>query len=288
MKPYKCTDEDLAQVRYPVLATPKIDGIRCVKLNGKALTASLKPVPNLYIRGLIERSSLPNGFDGELVTPGTFQETTSAVMSELGTPTFTWRVFDWYAHIDYEHRIKELNMWFEANKCGFAEPVLPDLVINEIRLLDFEEECLRQDYEGLCFRQPLGVYKCGRSTLKEGGLLALKRFIDSEAIIIGWAEQLHNNNPAFTGELGQTKRSKAMVGLLGTGVLGAFKVRDIKTNIEFEVGTGFLRGQRMSYWEQRDLLVNRIIKYKSFPHGTLDKPRHPVFLGFRDPTDMTS
>ena len=30
--------EDIEKIQYPVLGTPKIDGIRCLKINGKAVT----------------------------------------------------------------------------------------------------------------------------------------------------------------------------------------------------------------------------------------------------------
>mgnify|MGYP006263262291 CR=1 FL=1 len=43
------TLESLADVRYPVYATPKIDGIRCIKVGGRALTRTFKPIPNVYI-----------------------------------------------------------------------------------------------------------------------------------------------------------------------------------------------------------------------------------------------
>jgi len=37
--------ESLDQLRYPVLATPKLDGIRCLLWQGRAMTRKLKPIP---------------------------------------------------------------------------------------------------------------------------------------------------------------------------------------------------------------------------------------------------
>ena len=33
---------DLTELRYPILASPKLDGVRCIKSNGQALSRKLK------------------------------------------------------------------------------------------------------------------------------------------------------------------------------------------------------------------------------------------------------
>jgi hypothetical protein len=72
---------------FPVLATPKLDGIRCLKLGGKALTRSFKPISNRFVREWIE-ANLPDGVDGELMLrDGTFSETTSAIGRRDGIRT---------------------------------------------------------------------------------------------------------------------------------------------------------------------------------------------------------
>ena len=48
------TVEDISKLRYPLLASPKLDGIRCVKLNGKALTRKQKQAE--YHRGWYQRN----------------------------------------------------------------------------------------------------------------------------------------------------------------------------------------------------------------------------------------
>jgi DNA ligase-1 len=63
-------------------------------------------------------------------------------------------------------------------------------------------------------------------------------------------------------------------------------VKDLKTGVEFDIGTGFTESQRQLLWAQGDNLMGKIVKYKSQPTGVKDKPRFPVFLGFRDKVDM--
>ncbi|MEI6656583.1 MAG: hypothetical protein WCP45_17605, partial [Verrucomicrobiota bacterium] len=89
----KCESPHL--LPFPVLATPKLDGIRCLKLGGKALTRSFKPISNRFAREWIE-ANLPDGLDGELMLRGgTFNETTSAIGARDGTPDFVFHVFDY-------------------------------------------------------------------------------------------------------------------------------------------------------------------------------------------------
>lgn len=112
-------------------------------------------------------------------------------------------------------------------------------------------------------------------------MLKLKRFEDSEAEVLGIEEEMHNANTAETNELGRTKRSTAKAGLVGKGTMGALIVRDVKTGVEFNIGSGFTAHDRTEAWKPGEL-----VKYKFFPVGVKDKPRHPVFLGRRSKLDV--
>src|SRR5690606_5448014 len=63
-------------------------------------------------------------------------------------------------------------------------------------VLEYETHCLKMGYEGLILRNPDAPYKFGRSTLKEGSLLKLKRYEDAEAIVVSLEEAMHNDNEA--------------------------------------------------------------------------------------------
>jgi DNA ligase-1 len=133
-------------------------------------------------------------------------------------------------------------------------------------------------------RDPRGPYKHGRSTPKEGWLLKVKRFVDAEAVVIGVVEQEHNVNEATRDALGRAKRSSAKAGKRKTGMLGALLVRDVKTGVEFAIGSGFDEAARRELWLTH--VVGRLVKYKSQPSGAKVAPRFPVFLGFRDEGDL--
>jgi len=277
----KCTD--IHKLKYPVLATPKLDGIRCliVNLNGmkQAVSRNFKPIPNNYVRTWLEEVC-PIGFDGELIVPGgTFQQTSSAIMSRDGTPDFVYKVFDLYADEPYWKRMSLLEtIGPSAENVQF---VLPHDVVGPDDLEVYEECCIEDGFEGVILRSPNGPYKCGRSTEKEGFLLKLKRFEDGEAIITDCIEKMHNENPAEIDELGRTKRSSHKANKIPMGVLGALVVKDCKTKVQFQVGSGFDDSTRENLWKIREVLPGKIIKYKFQNSGIKDKPRFPTFLGLR-------
>ena len=158
----KC--EQPEELRFPVLATPKLDGIRCLKIGGKALTRSFKPVSNRFIREWIE-ANLTDGVDGELVVPGaTFSETSGHVGRESGEPDFRFAVFDYVSSRTdrpYECRMAQLERLAEWDR---VVKVLPMVITNAAQLALYEERCIQEGYEGVMVRDPAGPYKCGRST----------------------------------------------------------------------------------------------------------------------------
>jgi len=161
------------------------------------------------------------------------------------------------------------------------------LVGNRFDLQHAEEHFLDQGYEGVMLRAyhgPSSYYKFGRSTVKEGGLLKLKRFVDSEARVVGVEEEMANMNEATTDALGHTKRSAHAEGKVGKGRLGAL-ICETPEGVRFNIGTGFDAAQRELFWRERDKLIGQLAKYKHFPIGVKDAPRFPVFLGWRDEDD---
>jgi DNA ligase-1 len=66
-------EQEKHNLKFPLLATPKLDGIRCVKVYGKALSRTFKPIPNKYVREKIE-AEIPDNTDMELVS-GSFNST---------------------------------------------------------------------------------------------------------------------------------------------------------------------------------------------------------------------
>lgn len=280
-RPMLAANAELSELKYPVLCTPKFDGIRCVIRGGVALSRKLKPIPNLHVQALLQ--GLPEGLDGELLLDHkTFNQIQSAVMSEDGTPDVSFHVFDIVGDAPYRARMEQLRAMELPEVC---KKVLPVEITNEADLLEYERETVEEwEMEGVMVRSPEGPYKYGRSTTKQGYLLKIKRFQDAEAEIVGFDELEHNLNEATTDALGLTKRTTHKAGKVGGGVLGAFVVR--KDGQEFRVATGLTMQERADYWADRENLVGKLLKFKYQEAGKKDLPRFPVFLGFRHPDDL--
>lgn len=285
-RPMLAENADVNLIRYPVLVTHKFDGVRLIVKEDKCLTRTGKELPNKYItKTLLEICNTDSGFyDGELIA-GNFQETTSAVMSIDGEPVFTYNIFDYVTNVNkpYSERVKELSTIAEND---IVKLVIPTVVNSHDELMRAMDNCINDGYEGVVFRSLYSPYKFGRSTVKEGHMLKLKRFKDSEAVIISIEELMHNTNEAKYDVLGYTDRSTCKDGMEPGHTMGALKVRNIKTNVEFSIGSGFTQAQRDEIWKNREKYINSIVKYKYQEEGEKDKPRFPVFIGFRSDLDI--
>jgi len=290
------TLEDPSSVNFPIIASPKLDGIRCIKTNNRALTRSFKPIPNNFIRTQIE-NNFPDGVDGEIMLADhSFNDISSAVMSENGTPDFIYYVFDYVIstsslNMPYKDRLTKLPLLANIPNCQ----ILPHKLINSTEeLLKYENECIEAGYEGVMIRDPLGPYKCGCSTLKEGYLLKLKQFEHFEVVVTGFIEQMHNENKAEKNQLGLTKRSTAKAGLKPADTLGKFVVKSLAKVLDIEVGSelrigsgeGLTKALRKQVWENKLDYVGKIIRCKYQSKGAKNKPRFITFSGFRDERDM--
>lgn len=290
---------DYEKIQYPMYSSPKYDGIRAVVRGGVLYSRNGKLIPNKELQKRFGRKAY-EGFDGELIAgdaTADFNHTQGVVMSEEHAESHTVRyfVFDYLrgnvAGYVFEARQKELrgaviggsnsaDAWVvvvEQTPVSSAE----EAAAEEVRLLSL-------GFEGQMLRKPTAPHKHGRSTMREQGLIAIKRFVQAEGLV-QWAEEQHaNTNAATTDELGRTKRSSHKAGKVGKGVLGALHVKVVACSeapelvgSELNVGTGFNDDQRKIYWKQREGLTGQIITFKFQAHGSKDAPRIPVFIGFR-------
>ncbi|MEI6297297.1 MAG: ATP-dependent DNA ligase [bacterium] len=214
-------------------------------------------------------------------------------MERTETPDFKYYMFDLvregFESEPYLTRIENLKIWWEKLPPGYqglVHLVLPTQLNNKAEVEAYEQSCLDQGFEGVILRSGTSPYKMGRSTLNEGYLIKIKRFEDSEAEVIGYEELMNNNNVATKDNFGRSERSSHKDNMSGAGVLGNLLVKDIKSGETFGVGSGFNAAQRKEYWNSKELLVGQVIKYKYFSVGVKDKPRHPIWLGFRSKDDM--
>lgn len=274
-----------------VLVSTKIDGIRVTVHDGVVMSRSMKPIRSPLVQEKYGKSEF-NGIDGELAygdiyAKDAFNKTTQVVMSGkvpawVDPQELRLHAFDRFdLDMGFEQRYNSIPTGWDRS----IVRVKHELVFNNERLMIIEAEELEKGAEGLMVRKRDGRYKQGRSTVKEGILLKVKRFVDEEAKIIGFEELMHNANEGFTNELGRTARSTAQEGLVAMDTLGALVMWSEKWG-EFRIGTGFTQEQRKEIWTNKEKYLNQLGKFKYFAIGVVDKPRFPVWIGVRDKDDM--
>ncbi len=299
---------DVNRLRFPVLGTPKLDGIRALTTPPLVIgsrghecdivSRNLKLIPNEFIQVKC-RGDLRPGLDGELLahshheawpTLPTFQSCSSCIMSHDGWPSFRYYVFDicpqnlgGLKDPGYQKRVEILA---GLHLPDYVVRVLPINIPDVEHLAAYEAACLSEGYEGIMIRTPDSPYKAGRSTFKEQWLVKIKRFEDSEFEVLEVIERYHNNNAPEKDANGYQQRSTHAAGLTPAGDMGSLRVRDTKTGVEFQVGTGFDALQRVNIWTFRSTYIGAIGKYKFQPHGVKEAPRFPVFVGWRHKEDL--
>jgi len=289
--PMLAASYDPTKASYPYLATPKIDGIRFIMVDGVALSRTFKPIRNKHIQGLLS-AHLPDGVDGELTCGDSFQTSTSGIMSIKGTPKFKAWIFDYVPASEqdiphYTDRMVALQAWFVSAQLPFECVALTDgqSVGSDEQVQTMASAYVSEGYEGAMLRSPNGTYKFGRATVKENILLKVKAFQDAEATVIAFVEKLHNANEQERDAFNHAKRSQKKSGMHNTGTLGALLVKRADGET-FKIGSGLNDELRAKIWKNKSAYMDATVKYKFFEVGVKDKPRHPIFLGFRHVEDM--
>ncbi len=269
------TDKIINQ--FPLSGTPKYDGIRMVVKDGIGLSNSMKVLPNEYLQQWVaDNAELLEGCDGELIVGSptdaeVFTTTTSLIRRIKGQPQFTYYIFDLWdiPHKPYNLRYLELCDRFVNNESHAY--VVPSVKLHSMEdLMAYEIQCLEEGYEGVMLRGMDSKYKYGRATANGGELVKVKRFLDTEAVVIGFTE-MHNKH----GEPMDTLGAIQCAGQYNTG--GLYNV---------SIGTGYTADKRQEIWNNRDNLMQEIVKFKYQEIGTTVAPRIPVFIGFRMKEDV--
>lgn len=299
-------DEDKIRKILPVYGQIKLDGIRAYIEDGYARTRSTKPVRSQQVQSFVAYNKhILEGLDGEFIcgdptARNCYNRTDSSVMSfNKPDEDLTYYVFDmWDSAGTFQERWDDI---LAMNFSGLETRVK----LVETRLLwtieeidQFMDEMIALGHEGIVLRNPNSFYKNGRGTPVQGELIKRKdgRWIDTEATVIGVKELRSNQNEATINALGYTERSGHQENLIPQGVLGSVEVvgkfpEDDMLHKSLwgetystSIGTGFDDQMRMDLW--KDPPIGKTVKFKFFTGGVKDRPRFPVFLGFRDADDM--
>lgn len=283
---------DLSKVTFPKLASPKIDGFRCI-VSDIARTSRMGRFRNEHLHetfsGLLPKNVT---LDGEIVVgkrrgEGVLNRTSSGVTSGAGKPDFTLWVFDAPRKgAGKLNRLKIAKLHVKELSHKRVKYLKHVLIENLEELEAYIAHCLSKGFEGIMLSDPDGPYKEGKSTLREQWLLKVKPFEDAEARISGYFEEMENTNESKKDATGKSKRSSHKAGKRAKGTLGGFIGEDLTTGQEVRVGGGFTKEQRQEWWAIRDSFIGQLMTYKKQVVGEKNKPRHPVFKAIRPVEDM--
>lgn len=285
--------EDFAKLQFPVLVSPKLDGIRCITKGDVVVTRSFKPVPNVYTRTILQGIARMNPeilCDGELMLQaGAFSDVQSAFMSFDGEPDFIFNIFDVVKDSStqepFYRRYERLS---ELVKPGakFLR-VVPHYQVDCLEeLQQYAHEFIEQNYEGIMIRAMKGRYKEGRSTLREQVLIKWKPLLDDEAVVVRFEPLMTNTNAAEKNVFGLTERSSEKAGMVAKDTCGSIIAKHHQTGQEFGIGTGLTAAQREYIWNNRRDLIGKLVSYQHEGLGSDQRPRFPRFRGFRSGLDM--
>ena len=280
------------QLRFPLLASPKIDGIRATVRNGVVYARSNEPIRNINVQrkfGHLEH------FDGELglgdPTRHDLCRATASVTNSKDKPAEDVKLYA-FDHIkdtwaDYSNRARWLTedcCFHGGNHVALVEQTLVKTLDDLLRI---EDDYLEDGYEGLILRDPNAPYKCGRSTANEQYLLKLKRFVDGEFKIVGFYEEMKNNNAKTVSALGRSKRSSHKENKEGKGTLGGL-ILEFSPGVTFRCGSGFSDVEAARLWAlaQSGDLEGQYATIKYFAKGMKDLPRHPTYKLIRPENDL--
>ena len=285
------TDKDAKLLNYPVVGSPKLDGIRALVIDSQVLSSTLKPIGNKHIQMCLGKK-IYNGLEGELIVgdpcdPDSFNNTTGAVRRSSGEPDFKFYVFDNFNEPSLSYKDRFLN-----DSIKYA--ILPHIMVVEQTKIDtfhelllFEEMVVNKGYEGAMIRSFDGVYKEGRTTLREQNIFKRKPVSDAEAKIMGFNEQMTNNNEQTLNELGKHVRSSHKENKTPAGTLGSLILKCDLWDEPFSCGSGMTDEFKQEIWDNQDNYKELIVVFKYQAYGSRDKPRQPIFKGFRDKDDIT-
>lgn len=277
-------DRDLANLSYPLLGSPKIDGIRCL-IDGQAKTSSMKLQQNYFIQEILSKPEF-NGLDGELViglanNKDTFNTSTGPLRRLHGEPDFTFYVFDSFLSPKETYFQRWLLKIPELSFSSSRIQILPQIILKTPEEIQtYTQYCIDSGYEGAMIRSPEGIYKNGRATFLEGNIFKRKPLTDTEAKIIGFNEKMENLNPKKKDKMGLSKRSSHKRNKIPAGTLGSFILKSPLWKESFNCRGKINDSLASDIWQNQENYLGKIVTFKYQQYGSINAPRQPVFKAF--------
>lgn len=198
------------KLKYPQIAQPKLNGIRCIaqydKDLGEVIFDSRGGIPLLvpHIKEQLESFFLINQnlvLDGELYKHGVPLQTINGEANKK-KDWGGWLEYHIYDVIDPDkvqsHRLRDIRIYVEILRSQFDAKDIYALpyhnLYDEHATNGLHEEFIRNGYEGLMLREPEGMYQIG---FRDKCLVKVKNFQDEEFEIVGYNMETDESSFVF-------------------------------------------------------------------------------------------
>lgn len=306
MKPQLADDAVLENLRLPVIAQPKFDGVRALNLTGTLTGRSLDPFAGFGVTDYFSRKDFV-GFDGEMVlgpnplsTDRLCNRTAGAMGKFKGITKMAdlhWWLFDDLTdpRMPYQERYDKVFRRVENLSHPRIHVVPMDMVKDRDFLNQLISAHLDSGAEGTITRNPLSPVKEGRPTKHGQELWRIKLWSEAEILVHSIVEGESNQNVATKNSLGKSERSSAKAGKVPNGQVGSIRgplMKDILHPLTRKlllprgtmvtVGSGEMTVAEATEWfKHPEKLIEHIVTFKFMPHGMKDAPRMPTFKSKR-------
>jgi DNA ligase-1 len=283
---------DLSTLKFPLLASYKLDGIRCIFKDGQMFSRSLKQFPNTALKASFSDLAILSKdrniiLDGELLAKSLVFNDLSGLIRQLYKELpedLYFYCFDAIHNEEFNQSFRTRTSLLEIS--GIAHPrfkILTQWAVSSVEeVTNLYESALAWGCDGLILRDPNGRYKFGRGTIKEGLIYKLKPFqtFDAEIIGVTQATEAREGSEKKINELGRSVTSKKKDDRVLIEKASAFVV--LHNGIELKVTIAMTDVEKESIWQNRERYIGKMIEYKGMLVGAKDLPRHPVFIRFRE------
>ena len=288
---------DIKSLKYPLLVSFKLDGVRCIFHNGEMTSRALKQFPNIQLRKKFEHLTKLSKdkniiLDGELLAKSlTFNEL-SGLTRQLDKEIPEDLIFYCFDSIKndefdvpFKDRVTNTQKFITQIEEQYVSLLSQKLITEPNDIQNLYEKALDWGCDGLILRDPNGRYKFGRGTIKEGLIFKLKPFITIDAKIIDILQGtvVREGAEKTINELGYSRTSKLKEDRLPSGRASDFVV--MYEGKELKVSIAMTNEEKEEVWKNKEKYIGKFIEYKGMLVGAKDLPRHPIYLRMRRDKD---
>lgn len=282
-------EEQRKLLTWPLHGEPKADGYRSVNRGGPQLSRQLKPIPNRHVQGMFGGPE-NYGLDGELVygplfDPDAYRNTNSALRLD-GPEEIDYYIWDDFTYPNDPHHLRYERA---GNRVADLQAKGRRAILMESCAFENWDDAVAKaaewearGAEGGVGKRRDGLYKNGRSTVREHYGIKFKSWEDQEGLITGFEELYSNQNEATLNERGKTTRSGHQENQVPMDTLGAilFELAPEWPKRNGRCGSGFSDKMKAWIWAHRKELVGQPFTFKFQRSGSFERPRFPIFKRF--------